>query len=133
MTLVGFYRPIVTLSMRAFGPRNSAYAFWTTTDTCTYIYIYISREISIEHRARFARPITWQRIFSGYLIYPLIIFLGIWLTYRSHKPRASPSFREIYVIGRAKRAPRWGVQSRFHVIIRLITRVSLEYDEIFHE
>ena len=38
------------------------------------------------------------------------------------------------VIGRAKRAPHWGVQSRFRVIyIRLITRVSVEYDEIFHE
>ena len=33
--------------MRAFGPRNSAYALWTMTDTCTYIYI--SRETSIEH------------------------------------------------------------------------------------
>ena len=44
---VGFYRPILTLSMRAFGPRNSAYAFWTTTDTHTYRHI--SREISIEH------------------------------------------------------------------------------------
>ena len=32
------YRPIPTLSMRVFGPRNSAYAFWPTTDT---IYIYI--------------------------------------------------------------------------------------------
>ena len=45
VSLVGFYRPILTLSMCAFGPRNSAYAFWTTTDT----HIYISREISIEH------------------------------------------------------------------------------------
>ena len=33
----------MTLSMRAFGPRNSAYAFWPTTD------IYHPREISIEH------------------------------------------------------------------------------------
>ena len=33
--------------MRAFGPRISAYAFWTTTDIHTDIYI--SREISIEH------------------------------------------------------------------------------------
>ena len=41
------YRSILTLSMRAFGPRNSAYAFWTTTDTHTYRHI--SREISIEH------------------------------------------------------------------------------------
>ena len=40
MSLVEFYHPILTLSMRVFGPRNSAYAFWTTTDTCTYIYIY---------------------------------------------------------------------------------------------
>ena len=38
MSPVGFYRPILTLSMRAFGPRNSAYAFWTTTDIPTYIY-----------------------------------------------------------------------------------------------
>ena len=45
--LVGFYRPILTLSMRAFGPCISAYAFWTTTDIHTNIYI--SREISIEH------------------------------------------------------------------------------------
>ena len=37
--LVGFYRPILTLSMRAFGPRISAYAFWTTTDIPTDIYI----------------------------------------------------------------------------------------------
>ena len=38
------------------------------------------------------------------------------------------------LIGRAKRAPHWGVQSRFRVIyIRLITRVSVEYDEIFHD
>ena len=34
--------PKLTLSMHVFGPRNSAYAFWDTTD------IYISREISIE-------------------------------------------------------------------------------------
>ena len=45
--LVGFYCPILTLSMRAFGPRISAYAFWTTTDIHTYQHI--SREISIEH------------------------------------------------------------------------------------
>ena len=38
------------------------------------------------------------------------------------------------VIGGTKQAPHWGVQSRFSVIyIRLITRVSVEYDEIFHE
>ena len=37
MLLVGFYRPILTLSMRAFGPRISAYAFWTTTDIHTDI------------------------------------------------------------------------------------------------
>ena len=36
--LVGFYRTILTLSMRAFGTRISAYAFWTTTDIPTYIY-----------------------------------------------------------------------------------------------
>ena len=46
--LVGFYRTLLTLSMRAFGPRISAYAFWTTTDIHTDIH-YISREISIEH------------------------------------------------------------------------------------
>ena len=50
MLLVGFYRPILTLSMRAFGPRNSAYAFLDhDRHTDIYIYIYISREISIEH------------------------------------------------------------------------------------
>ena len=38
VSLVGFYHPILTLSMHAFGPRNSAYAFWTTTDTHIYIY-----------------------------------------------------------------------------------------------
>ena len=47
--LVGFYRTILTLSMRAFGPRISAYAFWTTTDIHTYIPTDIPREISIEH------------------------------------------------------------------------------------
>ena len=36
MVLVGFYRTILTLSMRAFGPRISAYPFWTTTDIHTY-------------------------------------------------------------------------------------------------
>ena len=41
MLLVGFYRTILTLSMRAFGPRVSAYAFWTTTDTYRPTYIYI--------------------------------------------------------------------------------------------
>ena len=35
--------------MRAFGPRISAYAFWTTTDIHTYIPTDIPREISIEH------------------------------------------------------------------------------------
>ena len=49
MLLVGFYRTILTLSMRAFGPRISAYAFWTTTDIHTYIPTDIPREISIEH------------------------------------------------------------------------------------
>ena len=44
------YRPILTLSMRAFGPRNSAYAFLDhDRHTDIYIYKYISREISIEH------------------------------------------------------------------------------------
>ena len=47
--LVGFYRTILTLSLRAFGPRISAYAFWTTTDIHTYIPTDIPREISIEH------------------------------------------------------------------------------------
>ena len=36
MLLVGFYRTILTLSMRAFCPRISAYAFWTTTYIHTY-------------------------------------------------------------------------------------------------
>ena len=36
--------------MRAFGPRNSAYAFLDhDRHTDIYIYKYISREISIEH------------------------------------------------------------------------------------
>ena len=51
-------------------------------------------------------------------------------TLRSVQSRIADSI----FIGRAKRAPHWGVQSRFSVIyIRLITRVSVEYDEIFHE
>ena len=41
---VGFYRPILTLSMCAFGPRNSAYAFLDTAD-----FTYRRTEISIEH------------------------------------------------------------------------------------
>ena len=48
---VGFNRPKLTLSMRMFGPRNSAHAFWHTyflygfpLDKLTYI----SREFSIE-------------------------------------------------------------------------------------
>ena len=47
---------ILTLSMRAFGPRNSAYAFWTTTD----IYVYITRNLDWTPQcgARFARPIS---------------------------------------------------------------------------
>ena len=49
VVLVGFYCTILTLSMRAFGPRISAYAFWTTTDIHTYIPTDIPREISIEH------------------------------------------------------------------------------------
>ena len=45
-----------------------------------------------------------------------------------------PVMGSIFLVGRAKRAPHWCVQSRFRVIyIRLITRVSVEYDEIFHE
>ena len=71
--LVGFYRTILTLSMRAFGPRISAYAFWTTTDIPREISIEHpsvglaslaqSREISVEHPkcgARFARPINFD-------------------------------------------------------------------------
>ena len=37
----GTGRILLTLSMRAFGPRISAYAFWTTTDIHTDIIIYI--------------------------------------------------------------------------------------------
>ena len=37
-----------TLSMRVFGPRNSAYAVNLTYETYRHIYIHISREISIE-------------------------------------------------------------------------------------
>ena len=33
LAFVRFYRPISDLSMRAFGPSNSAYAFWPTTVT----------------------------------------------------------------------------------------------------
>ena len=49
--LVGFYRTILTLSMRAFGPRISAYAFPPTLfgPRQTYIPTDIPREISIEH------------------------------------------------------------------------------------
>ena len=39
--LVGFYRTILTLSMRAFGPRISAYAFGTSTDIHTDRHTYI--------------------------------------------------------------------------------------------
>ena len=46
---VGFKHQKQTLSMRVFGPRNSAYAFWHTVDIQTDTYVYISREISIEH------------------------------------------------------------------------------------
>ena len=35
--------------MRVFGPRNSAYAVNLTYETYRHTYIYISREISIEH------------------------------------------------------------------------------------
>ena len=38
----------MTLSMHAFGPRNSAYAVNLTYETYRQ-HIYISREISIEH------------------------------------------------------------------------------------
>ena len=98
--LVGFYRTILTLSMRALGPRISAYAFWTTTDIHTYrpTYIYISREISIEHPS------------VGLASLAQLIGSGV----RSSSP--------LRVIGRAKRAPHWGVQSRFHVIYVFIAR-----------
>ena len=57
--LVNFNWPKLTLSMRVFGSRNSAHAFWHTyflygfpvdkpTYIHTYIHIYISCEISIE-------------------------------------------------------------------------------------
>ena len=48
LSRVGFTRPKLSLSMRA---RNSAYAFWYTTDIPTDrpTDTYISREISIEH------------------------------------------------------------------------------------
>ena len=49
---------------------------------------------------------------------------------------ARPAMGTIFlvIIGQAKQAPHWGVQSRFRVIyIRLNTRVSVKYDEIFHE
>ena len=41
MLLVGFYHTILTLSLRAFGPRISAYAFWTRTDIHTDRHTYI--------------------------------------------------------------------------------------------
>ena len=72
----GFYRPILTLSMRAFGPRNSAYAFWTKTDTHTYRHI--SREISIEHPsvglASLAQLEKWFP-FQGERAHSLLLFL----------------------------------------------------------
>ena len=52
--------------MRAFGPRISAYAFWTTTDIHTDINI--SREISIEHPsvglASLAQLETYVRMYT---------------------------------------------------------------------
>ena len=44
MSLVGFYRPILTLRMRA---HNSAYAFGTTTDTIIYNIYYIPTPLTV--------------------------------------------------------------------------------------
>ena len=51
MGVTGLTAKKKTLSMRVFGPRNSAYAVNLTYETYRHIYIYtyISREILIEH------------------------------------------------------------------------------------
>ena len=85
----GFYRPILTLSMRAFGPRNSAYAFWTTTDTHTYRHI--SREISIEHPsvglaslAQLITPADGDLLIYDNLYKLIEMALGLILKYVNH-------------------------------------------------
>ena len=47
MSLVGFYHPILTLSMRVFDPRDSAYAVNLTYDRHTYIFFYIPPPLTV--------------------------------------------------------------------------------------
>ena len=60
-----------TLSMRVFGPRNSAYAVNLTYETYRHTYIYISREISIEHPsvglASLAQLLSYAGVFSPFM------------------------------------------------------------------
>ena len=46
--------------MRAFGPRNSAYAFWTTTDT--HIYIFITYPPPLTVHFSMTRSVRYQPI-----------------------------------------------------------------------
>ena len=61
----------LTLSMRVFGPRISAYAYWHTTDTCTYIYHAKSRlnipDQAISHVIQFLTGYLTQKIFLLHL------------------------------------------------------------------
>ena len=59
----------LSLSMRVFGPRNSAYAvnltYETYRHTYIYTYIYISREISIEHPSVGLASLAQQYMYVG--------------------------------------------------------------------
>ena len=54
--------------MRAFGPRNSAYAFWTTTDTHTYIY---------HAKSRLNTPVWGSLRSPNYIPPPLTVHLSM--------------------------------------------------------
>ena len=86
MSLVRFYRPILTLSMRAFGPRNSAYAFWTTTDIPT------DRPTYIYHaKSRLNTPVWGSLRSPNYIPPPLTVHFSM-----TRSVRYQPIFNTLY-------------------------------------
>ena len=74
MLLVGFYRPILTLSMRAFGPRISAYAFWTTTDIHTDRHTYRPTYLA---KSRLNTPVWGSLRSPNYIPPPLTVHFSM--------------------------------------------------------
>ena len=71
-----FKRPKLTLSIRMFGPRNSAYAFWHMVDICIRTY----RHIYVYHAKSQLNSPLWGSLRSpNYIAYLITLQIHLWI------------------------------------------------------